>query len=557
MIQRTVFGVAFATLGVALFGCQATPGSDSNPSTGSHVDNAPWVADLGDGTYKNPVLYADYSDPDAIRMGDTYYMTSSSFNSAPGLPLLTSKDMINWDLVGHAVDVQVPRSAYDVPQHGNGIWAPCLRYHDGKFWIFWGDPDFGIYQVHAERFEGPWSEPHLVVPGEGAGLIDPTPFWDDDGNAYLLHGWAKSRSGINNVLTLRRMAPDASKVYDEGKTVIDGFQLPGYRTLEGPKFYKRNGYYYVFAPAGGVEPGWQSVFRSRNIDGPYEDRIVLAQGETEINGPHQGAWVQTPEGEDWFFHFQSKGTYGRIVHLQPMRWENDWPVVGRNVNAEGVGEPVLRHEKPVKGFPVQVPPTSDEFSGDALGVQWQWNANYETAWYSLTERDGHLRLNAYGFDSETGEDNLWLNPALVMQKVPGPEFTVSTKLAFSPVESGDRAGLLMFGEDYAWIGLELRGDQTYLVQKVCRDARQGCSEQTIEQLSEPVGGPVYLRMHFHTDQTADFAYSLNGEDYRSLGTRFETRRGRWVGGKIGLFSEGSAQAYADVDYFRVTPLLND
>lgn len=546
MRQRTLLA-AFGAASLLLLGCQSTPSSDSSTVT------APWVSDLGDGTYKNPVIYADYSDPDVVQVDGTYYMTSSSFNSAPGLPLLTSKDMVNWELVGHAVDRQIPSEVFDVPQHGNGIWAPCLRYHDGKFWIFWGDPDFGIYQVHAEDFAGPWSEPHLVVPGKDAGLIDPTPLWDDDGQAYLLHGWAKSRAGLNNILTLRRMAPDASKVYDEGETVIDGFQLPGYRTLEGPKFYKRNGYYYIFAPAGGVEPGWQSVFRARNIEGPYEDRIVLAQGDTEVNGPHQGAWVQTPEGDDWFIHFQSKETYGRIVHLQPVRWRDDWPEMGQNVNADGVGEPVLRHRKPVSGFPVRVPVTTDEFSGDHLGVQWQWNANYDDDWFSLTEREGHLRLFAHDFESPDGEDNLWLNPALVMQKVPAPAFAMTTVLDVNAWQDGDRAGLVMFGEDYGWIGLEQRDGQKRLVQKTCIDARAGCDEQVQADIAYTGEGRIYLRLHFHDDQTVDFEYSLDGDVYQPLGERFQTRRGRWVGGKIGLFVEGSEDAYADVDYFRVTP----
>ncbi len=550
MRQRT-FLAALSAASLLLFGCQSTPSSDSSTTM------APWVSDLGDGTYKNPVIYADYSDPDVVQVDGTYYMTSSSFNSAPGLPLLTSKDLVNWELVGHAVDAQIPREVFDVPQHGNGIWAPCLRYHDGKFWIFWGDPDFGIYQVHAEDFSGPWSEPHLVVPGKDAGMIDPTPLWDDDGQAYLLHGWAKSRSGLNNILTLRRMAPDASEVYDEGKTVVDGFQLPGYRTLEGPKFSKRNGYYYIFAPAGGVEPGWQSVFRARDIDGPYEDRIVLAQGDTDINGPHQGAWVQTPDGEDWFVHFQSKETYGRIVHLQPMRWRNDWPEMGQNVNAEGTGEPVLRYRKPVDGFPIKVPATTDEFSGNELGVQWQWNANFYDDWYSLTERAGYLRLFAQDFDSPNGQDNLWLNPALVMQKVPAPEFTMTTALEVNTREDGDRAGLIMFGEDYAWIGLEQRGDQHRLVQKICVDARAGCDEQTQAEVAYNGDGTLYLRLHFEEDQTVNFEYSVNGEDYQPLGERFQTRRGRWVGGKIGLFMEGSEGAYVDADYFRVTPPVID
>ena len=238
-------------LPLALAACQtAQVGGPAKPAA------APWIPDLGNGRYKNPVLHADYSDPDAIRVGDTYYMTSSSFNSSPGLPLLTSKDMVNWELIGHALPALVPSERFAVPRHGEGVWAPCLRYHDGKFWIFYPDPDHGIFVITADRFDGQWGAPKLILPGKG--IIDPTPLWDDDGKAYLLHGWAKSRAGFNNILTLRSMAPDASKLLDtKGTTLIDGNAIKGYKTLEGPKFYKANGYYYVFAPAGGVEEGWQ------------------------------------------------------------------------------------------------------------------------------------------------------------------------------------------------------------------------------------------------------------------------------------------------------------
>src|SRR5205085_9045180 len=288
----------------------------SAPQQTRTLPNEPWIADLGDGRYKNPVLHADYSDPDAIRVGDTYYMTSSSFNSAPGLPLLASRDMVNWELVGHALPNLVPAAHFATPRLGDGVWAPCLRYHDGKFWIFYPDPDFGIYVITAENFAGPWSASRLVLAGKG--IIDPTPLWDDDGKAWLLHGWAKSRAGINNMLTLRRMAPDASRMLDEqGETIIDANKIPDYRTLEGPKFYKDGGWYYVFAPAGGVEEGWQAVFRARSIHGPYEVRTVMDQGKSPINGPHQGAWVRAQDGSDWFLHFQDKNAYGRVVHLQP------------------------------------------------------------------------------------------------------------------------------------------------------------------------------------------------------------------------------------------------
>lgn len=280
--------------------------------------DAPWVADLGNGKYQNPILNADYSDPDAVRVGDTYYMTASSFNSAPGLPLLQSKDLVNWTLVGHALPKLVPEQHFAVPRTGAGVWAPSLRHHDGKFWIFYPDPDHGVYVITATDFAGPWSEPHLLLPGKG--IIDPAPLWDEDGKAWLIHAWAKSRAGFNNVLTLRSMSSDGRRLLDsEGKVVIDGNKLPGYRTLEGPKLYRHDGWYYVFAPAGGVEEGSQSVFRARRIEGPYEDRIVMEQGETAINGPHQGAWLRALDGKDWFVHFQDRKAYGRVTHLQPMR----------------------------------------------------------------------------------------------------------------------------------------------------------------------------------------------------------------------------------------------
>jgi len=235
------------------------------------VVSAVWSADLGNGRYKNPVLHADYSDPDAIRVGDYFYMTASSFQCTPGLPVLRSKDLINWTIIGHALQKQYPAGHYAVPRHGDGCWAPCIRYHNGVFYIFWGDPDFGIYMVKTQNPEGAWALPVLVM--EGKGLIDPSPFWDTDGRAWLVHGWAGSRAGVNGLLTLHRMRPDGTQLLDEGRHVFDGHDA--HPTVEGPKLYKRNGYYYIFAPAGGVATGWQLVLRSRNIYGPYTEKIVL------------------------------------------------------------------------------------------------------------------------------------------------------------------------------------------------------------------------------------------------------------------------------------------
>lgn len=526
-----------ALLPFFLAGCRSAP-------------TAPWVADLGNGRYQNPVLHADYSDPDAVRVGDTYYMTASSFNAVPGLPLLRSKDLVNWELVGHALPKLVPAERYAVVRHGEGVWAPSLRHHDGKFWIFYPDPDLGIFVTTAANFAGPWSVPTLLLPGKG--IIDPTPLWDEDGKAYLLHAWAKSRAGINNQLTLRSMAPDGSHLLDEaGRTIIDGNRIPDYRTLEGPKFYKANGYYYVFAPAGGVEQGWQAVFRARTVDGPYEVRTVMDQGATPINGPHQGAWVRAQDGRDWFLHFQDKAAHGRVVHLQPMRWQDDWPLIGEPGARAGTGQPVLTHAKPVAGMPPRAPQTSDEFDAPALGLQWQWNANPQPDWYALGERPGFLRLRTQVLAPDAA---LRAAPSILAQKLPAPSFVVDTRLELRDAVDGDRAGLILNGLQYAWLGLRRRAGATELVYTTCTAPAARCVEQAQVVLAAAPTA-LTLRMHMDNGAMARFSYSTDQVHFTPTGKAFAASKGRWVGAQMGLFSvgtkSGSAASNLDVDYFRV------
>ena len=318
-----------------------------------------WVADNGDGTYKNPVLHADYSDPDLIRVGDDYYLTASSFNYVPSLPILHSKDLINWTIIGNVFTKQPPFETYDSVQHGGGVWAPAIRYHNGEFYIYYPDPDLGIYMVKSKNPSGPWSAPLLVKKAKG--WIDPCPFWDEDGKAYLINGMAGSRAGIKSCLILSQMSQDGTILYDDGVMVFDGHDKNP--TIEGPKMYKRNGYYYIMAPAGGVGKGWELAMRSKNIYGPYEQKVVLEQGLSTTNGPHQGGWVETQTGESWFLHFQDKDAYGRIAHLEPVKWVNDWPLMGVDKDGNGIGEPVLTYQKPNVGktYPIETPQESDEF----------------------------------------------------------------------------------------------------------------------------------------------------------------------------------------------------
>jgi beta-xylosidase/acetyl esterase/lipase len=509
-----------------------------------------WMADRGDGSYQNPILHADYSDPDVIRVGDMFYMTSSSFSNTPGLPLLQSHDMVNWELVGHALPQLEPAAAFATPQYGKGVWAPCLRFHDGRFWIFYPDPDQGIFVMTASSFAGPWTKPHLLLPGKG--IIDPTPLWDDDGKAYLLHAWAKSRAGINNMLTLRRMAVDGRSLLDAaGEVVIDGNQLPGYKTLEGPKLYKHEGYYYVFAPAGGVESGWQSVFRSRHITGPYEGRIVMAQGRrSPVNGPHQGAWVRAKDGKDWFFHFQDKRAYGRVVHLQPMRWHDGWPVIGEDLEGHGVGQPVAIHAKPiVHAAEPGGPATSDEFTSTTPGLQWQWNANWDSRWFSLSERPGQLRLRT----QPAAAPNLRSLPSLLTQKLPAASFVVNTVVELNGASEGDRAGLILLGQTYAWLGVRQTPDGGQIVLAACTEPAAECREQDTV-LAQAPKGPVYLRMRVREGGVATFSYSTDDVRFVGVARPFTASMGRWVGAQMGMFSTGAAGsgATADFDYFRVT-----
>ena len=513
--------------------------------------SGPWVADSANASYRNPVLFADYSDPDAIRVGDNYWMTSSSFSHVPGLPILHSRDLVNWRLVNHALPRLVPEDHFSTPRAGCGVWAPAIRHHAGKFWIFYPDPDFGLYVVTAEDPAGAWSEPILIKAGKG--LIDPCPLWDDDGSAWLVHAWAGSRAGIKNLLTLHRMAADGTRVLDAGQTIINANKMEGWRTLEGPKFYKRDGWYWIFAPAGGVAEGYQAVFRARDIRGPYELRIVLDQGSTPINGPHQGAWVDTPSGEHWFLHFQERQPYGRIVHLQPMVWRDDgWPVMGYDPENDGKGEPVLVHPKPdLSEQPIAVPPTSDDFGDSALGLQWQWQANPRPEWASLEVVAGSLRLACVPLAEP---ESHWLAAHLLMQKFPAPGFEATTALRFSPEADGDTAGLVVFGYDYAWLGLRQSGSDVRLVLATCQKAQDGGRETHIAAIDAPMK-EIHLRVTVVDGGACRFSWSPDGVDFTPIGEAFQATESRWVGVKVGLFASAAPGAdtsgYAEFDDFLV------
>lgn len=618
MKKNLLTGLATVFALCLFFSAQAQQPSQSwNPNKGTH--------------YINPVLNADYSDPDVCRVGDDFYMTSSSFSSFPGLQILHSTDLVNWEIIGAALtdypgplwsderswetlgqDLGAPSDCppgakewRTVPQHGNAVWAPAIRYHNGEFYIYCGDPDRGIFMVKTSDPRGRWSDPVWVVKAKG--YIDPCPLWDEDGKAYLSHGCAGSRAGHKSVLFVAEMSADGTRLLERSRIVYDGHETQP--TIEGTKFYKKDGYYYIFSPAGGVPTGWQVALRSKSPYGPYEEKVVMAQGDSPVNGPHQGAWVDTPAGEHWFLHFQDKDAYGRVVHLQPMAWTADgWPVIGEDKDGDGVGEPVMKYRKPsLKSSGVFQPAESDDFASVDLGLQWQWHGVPSPYWYYLhssareTHTNGLGALRLYSVDQSDNWRNLGDSPNLLLQKTPADEFTVTAKVRFIPnpqlAERNESCGLVLMGLDYAALKMVDTHDGVVLRYVECTGALNGSEEKVLAEVALESAPPpmpysnkymsttvppvkpvpyvatdVFLRLKVAPRErkgnvpelTATFWYSVDGKDWKQMkdpsesgkDAAFVGKPGKWIGAKFGFFCNRFAKkndsGWMQIDWVNVT-----
>ena len=556
-------------------------------------ESATWNPNLPGGKYKNPVINADYSDPDVCRVGNDFYMTSSSFACFPGLQILHSTDLVNWKIIGAALTDDYPvlpefrgtnldwRKRI---QHGNYVWAPSIRHHDGWFYIYWGDPDQGLFMTKTQNPADTWSKPVCVKPGKG--MIDCCPLWDEDGKAYLSHGCAGSRAGVKSVLFVAPMSADGTTVTGPSRIVYDGHE--DQPTIEGTKFYKRNGYYYIMSPAGGVKYGWQVILRSRNPFGPYEEYVGLAQGKSKINGPHQGAWIDTPSGEDWFLHFQDKHAYGRVVHLQPAKWVNDWLVIGDDRDGDGCGDPVTQWKKPALKATENVQPREDdEFSATDLGLQWQFEGPYSHYWYFCDANKSKLRL--YGIQQPENYTNLADMQNTLMQKFPAENFTVTSKLKFIPnpgnKNKGEEAGFIIKGLDYAAIKFVTTKEGCFMRFVKCKDAMKGGKEvvetempmtlveqekpytqrYAVDDIPQPrhATQDIYVRAVVKSagigngiTSSAQFYYSTDSKKFTKIGSPFTVKEGKWIGAKVGYFncrsSVSNDAAFLDIDWIRFT-----
>jgi beta-xylosidase len=469
----------------------------------------PW-GDQGDGTFRNPVLPADYSDPDIIRVGDDFYLVASEFHFM-GMQVLHSRDLVNWKILGQVFDRLPLDPKYDENRaYSQGTWAPTLRYHAGTFHLYVCTPRDGLLHYTAKNPAGPWTGGLMKAVDQWE---DPCPFWDDDGQAYLVHG--KLGAGP---LILHRMSPDGTQLLDEGVQIYEG------PVAEGPKLYRRHGWYYISLPEGGVERGGQSVLRAKNIYGPYERRVVLPDGS-----PHQGGLVELDNGEAWFIGFKSAGHLGRVPMLQPVKWEDDWPVFGDG------GRPVMGGRKPTLPVaPIEHPQVSDEFDAAVLSPQWQWNHNPLSGGWSLTERPGWLRLKGQPATS------LELARNTLTQKLWGGSGSFEVKLDATHLTDSQSAGVaFMTGKSFSAVG----------VARTCGSTRIFAGE-TRNGTVVP-DGPVWLRGEYHGN-TARLSYSLDGHAFTDAGLEVKLQFGQWKGARLALFCYGAGGGVADFDYLRFT-----
>ena len=423
-------------------------------------------SDNGDGTFTNPVIASDFPDPDVILVNDTYYMVNTTMFIFPGVTVLKSKDLVNWEYCSNAVPRFDFGQCYNLDgcnRYGHGQWATSLKYHDGKFYLLFITLDEGGFICSASKPEGPWEIKHLPK-----GFYDPGLFFDDDGRIYVAHGYSE--------ILMTELDNNFAPITKDSLIIKGDIR----RGLEGTHVYKINGYYYLYCTYGGLD-GIQVAFRSKNIYGPFEEKVVMSEKTHGPNfGIHQGALIKTQTGEWWTMLFVDSGPFGRFPSLQPVTWADGWPIVGFD------GKTVVTCKKPNVGrvYPIKVLPTSDEFGTKTLGMQWGWNHNPVPDKWSLTEKPGFLRLKTAKI-----VDSLQKAPNTLTQRMfayysDSLASIATIKMDFGKMKEGDIAGLAVFADPYAYIGIEKVNGQNYIIM-----VNNG---KTIDS-SVVMGSTIYLR----------------------------------------------------------------
>ena len=489
-------------------------------------------SDNGDGTYTNPVIAADFPDPDVILVDDTYYMVTTTMFVFPGVPIIKSKDLVNWEYCSNAVSRFDFGNCYDLDtcnRYGHGQWATSLKYHNGKFYLLFITLNEGGFMCTATKAEGPWQVTHLPK-----GFYDPGLFFDDDGRIYVAQGY--------NKISITEVDANLAPIGQDSLVYTGDIR----RGLEGTHVYKINGYYYLYCTYGGKD-GIQVALRSKNIYGPYEQKVVIRDTTQGVNfGIHQGALIKTQTGEWWTMLFVDSGPFGRFPSLQPVTWIDDWPMVGVN------GKAVINYKKPNvgKNYPAKTLPTSDEFNNKSLGMQWGWNHNPDPTKWSLDQRPGHLRLTTGKVVSGLREARNTLTQRTFTYYSDSINTVGIIKIDIGKMKNGDIAGLAMFQDPYAFIAIKQMNGARYAIM-----VNNG---KTIDSAAIN-NSTIYLRtIASNTMSKASFEYSLDNKKFTPLGDQLSMKFNLsiFTGNKFCLFNYATIETggYVDFDWFRMGPV---
>ncbi|MGD0140967.1 MAG: glycoside hydrolase 43 family protein [Tepidisphaeraceae bacterium] len=518
-----------------------TPAAHGQPTSEPAELAGAW-GDQGDGTYVNPIIPADFSDLDAIRVGDDFYAISSTLHMSPGMVVLHSKDLVNWRIIGHVVaDVSQisPEMNWDhMNRYGRGVWAGAIRYHDGKFWVYFATPDEGIFMATSTGPAGPWEPLHQVW--KTSGYDDTCPFWDDDGQGYLIttHFARDAANGLSYNIHLFKMSADGKNLVMDSDRIVHQS-----RGSEANKLYKINGTYYHFFSEVKAEGRVVMMNRSKSLAGPWETRQLIHVNKSVDKEPNQGGLIQLAGGDWWFITHQGAGDWeGRAMVLLPVTWINGWPIIGK-VGEDGIGNMIWRAKKPIAGGPALAMQTDDQFDGSILSPQWEWNHQPRADKWSLTERPGFVRLHA--FKPLRPDDLMHAGNTLTQRSMRTGADQVTIKLDLSGMSDGQEAGLCHFARTSCTLGVMQNGDTRTL---------------RFRSNGQAISGPViqakdlWLRSNWDFAGDSRFSFSTDGTIFTPFGTPYRLTWGNYRGDRIGVYNYNNREeaGYVDVDSFQYT-----
>ena len=538
--------------------CCLLPANGQQPTTNSQRTTPTILPELQEGSIKNPMLWADVPDPDVIRVGDTFYLVSTTMHLMPGAPVMASKDLKNWETVGYIFDRLTDSPKYDLSPtegtaYGRGQWATSLKYHNGRFYALLAPNEQramgDTYIFSAEKAEGPWS---LV--SRMRHFHDCSLFFDDDNRVYVIYGTGE----------LMELKPDLSDVIEGTHMHIFQREEDEKGLLEGSRVIKHNGKYYLLMISHVYAPGKhrrEVCYRADDIHGPYEKTVILESDFGGFSYEAQGTIVDTQEGDWYGIIFQDRGGVGRVLTVMPCRWIDGWPMLG---DEQGKVPATVRPYK--TGQPETAIVKADDFSDSKLGLHWQWNHNPVNEAWSLTERPGFLRLK-----TNRVVPNIYLAPNTLTQRMEGPKCSGSVCIDLSKMKDGDCAGFAAFNSDTGSLTVKKNGKKLVLemseqkVELSDRDKQVTKVEEKVIESVELKQQKVWLRIDadfrpsttggFGGTDSANFFYSLDGEQWTKIGTNnyrlgFDWRR-FFMGSKFAIFNYATKKkgGYIDVDEF--------